>query len=523
MEDNADLNINFEVPDGLPRTKDELLERLREAKPSLSFFHEDKHIEVTHEDGCRVSLGQIFYRCEDGFVIGEVLYSHARIRDLRNPESEPYETIIPLVVYAVYNNDKLVERDLKPYVMVKKLMLNNKPILVEAKTKLSGAIETLMSLDAACRFKDGCEAPLWSEVYNEVKSEIRRFCNLDWDARLYDVVACWILATYFQEIFGVLPFLYPYGATGTGKTRLLKTAVFMARHGFLVTDPSESSLFRTAEALRPTLGIDEGLIGPAAWKLVRTAFKKGMYVPRVEKTRRDEFILGFFETFMPVAFSSTEMPKELGGCDADEARTIFIFMQQMPDPIGRDPEVWDFKALRDKLYLLRLGRANDVIQALRQVESLNLPFHGHEREVWFPLLTIAKIVGEEAYDNILGYAAELYGVKTQQQNRNEKIIIRAMLKLFRFNYAEALKLNPEAYIEYVEFTSSTLQSFIKEVLIEWGEYEEHMFLKQWDSRVIGRLLTRLGIFKRAKVGKSHYIITAKGLQNLYKRFFVGFV
>ncbi|MEM4454435.1 MAG: hypothetical protein QXT28_06985 [Thermofilaceae archaeon] len=522
MDDGPGSDISFRVPEELPKTKEELLERLREAKPSLSFFHEDKHIEVMHEDGCRVSLGQIFYRCEDGFIIGEVLYSHARIRDLRDLESEPYEAVIPLVAYAVYDGEgRLVARDLKPYVMVKKLMLNNRPVVVEAKTRLSGTLETLMSLDAACRFRDGCEPPAWSEVYGEVKAAIRRFCNLDWDARLYDVVACWVVATYFHEVFGVLPFLYPYGSTGTGKTRLLKTAVFMARHGFLVTDPSEATLFRTADALKPTLGIDEGLLGAAAWKLIRTAFKRGLYVPRVEKTRREEFILGFFETFMPVAFSSTELPRELGGCDADEARTIFIFMQQMPDPIGRDPEVWDFRALRDKLYLLRLGRANDVIQALRQVEASSLPFHGHEREVWLPLLAVARIMGEEAYASVLGYAAELYGVKAQQQNRNEKIIVRAILKLFRFNYSEALRINRNAYIEHVEFTSTALQGFIKEVLVEWGEYEEHLFPKQWDSRVIGRILTKLGIFRRLKSGRNYYTVTAAKLRQLFKQFYLG--
>jgi len=509
--------------EGLAKTKEELINKLKNAKPSLSWEHEGKIIQLLHEDGCRVSLGKIFYRHGDNFVIGEVFYAHAKVQNVEDIEGEPYETIMPIIAYAIYRDGVLSERDVKPYVMAKKLMLNDRPVIVEAKTRLAGTLETLMSLDAALAFKNGCEIPSWVEVYSEVKKGLKRFCNLDWDIRLYDVVSCWDVATYFQEIFGALPFLYPYGPTGTGKTRLLKAAVYTARHGFLVTDPSEATLFRTSEALKPSLGVDEGLIGSAAWKLIRTAFKRGLYVPRVEETKRNEFVVGLFETFMPVAFSSTELPRELGGCDADEARSIFIFMQQMPDPSGRDPEAWDFKDLRDKLYLLRLGRANEVIQALKQLESSNLPFYGHEREVWLPLLTIAKLVGDEVYNNVLSYAVELYGVKAQQQNRNEKIIIRAMLKLFRAKYAEALRLNSEAYIENVEFTSSTLQEFIKEVLQEWGEYEEHLFLKQWDNRVIGRLLTRLGIFKRAKVGKSHYIIAAKGLQSLFKRFFVGFV
>ncbi|MEM3056916.1 MAG: hypothetical protein QW639_06790 [Candidatus Bathyarchaeia archaeon] len=42
------------------------------------------------------------------------------------------------------------------------------------------------------------------------------------------------------------------------------TAVYLSRHGFVATDPSEASLYRTAEAFRPTLGIDESLLGREA-------------------------------------------------------------------------------------------------------------------------------------------------------------------------------------------------------------------------------------------------------------------
>ncbi|MEM1586750.1 MAG: hypothetical protein QXX99_00080 [Candidatus Bathyarchaeia archaeon] len=213
-----------------------------------------------------------------------------------------------------------------------------------------------------------------------------------------------------------------------------------------------------------------------AWRLVRAAFKRGSTVPRIEKTRKEEFVISLFEPYMPVAFSSTEMPKDLGGAEADESRAIF--MRQMPDPIGRDPEPWDFRAERDILYLLRLGKANNVVASLRVLEASGLPFKGHGREIWLLLLSIAKLIGPEVFQNVLSYALELTGIKEMQQYREEKTVIRAILLMYRAEYAEAVRLNRTAWLDYVEFTASELQSYIKSVLNDWGELDEHLFPKQ---------------------------------------------
>jgi len=401
----------------------------------LTFEGEGIKIQILNEDGVRVPASQLFYRFGDEMIVGEITYSHARVEKTvkgRGGKEEvvEYETIVPVLVWGHYFGGEILERDLKPYQLAKKLEVQDHPIMVELKARYSGTLETLMSLEVAQKFLRGESALSWEILFLKIKEALEKFVSFNWDSRLYDVVACWVLGTYFVEFFSTYPFLYAYGSQGAGKSRLITTTIYLSRHGFLVTDPSDASLYRVAEAFRPAMGIDESLLGKGAWKLIRTAFKKGLKVPRVEKTSKEEFILALFETYMLVAFASTERPSELGGSEADEARALFVFMQKAPDPIGRDPEAWDFTELRNQLYLLRLTRAPEVLAALRETETLDLKLYGHDREVWLPLFTIARLVGEDVYQNLKVYAEELGAIKKQFQYWEEKILLAAIAQLY---------------------------------------------------------------------------------------------
>ena len=497
----------------------------------LVFEDEEKRLKIMilSEDGVRVPASNLFYRFENEFIIGEITYCHAILSKEGLFESVEYETIVPVLVWARYKNGEIIERSIKPYQMAQKLEIAGKPILIELKTRYAGTLSTLMGLEVAKSFVDGvAEPPSWREIYESIVASIRSFVSYYWDERLYKVNACWIIATYFSEMWSAFPYLYYYASPGMGKSRAAKTTTYLSKHGFVVTDPSEASLYRMAEAFRPTLCIDESLLGNASWKIIRTAFKKGTMVPRVEKTSKEEFVLSLFETYMPVCFASTERPSEIGGSEADESRAIFIYMQRAPDPIGRDPESWDFQELRDKLYLLRLLRANDVIEALRKIESANLGLYGHDREVWLPILTIASLIGEDVYRDVLEYAMETIAIKEAYQYQNEKVILRAILFMYRNAYREAIeeaeargekRVNVE--VPYIAFKASDLRHYVKEALIFLGEFSEAGFNKYWTNHRIGIILTKMGLFKSARRGCSLYKVTAEDLRDLFKRYYAG--
>jgi len=485
----------------------------------LVFEEENLRITIRNEDGVRVPASQLYYRNggTGSFIIGELTYAYATVnktvRNKRGEEEEiEYETIEPVLVWAYYNSGALHERLIKPWRMAKTLEVEGRPVMIELRARYTGTLETLISLDTCLKFLDGGKAQPWGDLFSRIREALERFVSFPWDHRLYDVVACWVLGTYFSELFSTYPFLYVYGSQGSGKSRLLLTATYLSRHGFVVTDPSDASLYRVAEAFRPTMGIDESLLGKQAWKLIRTAFKKGLKVPRVEKTSREEFVLALFETYMPVAFASTERPIELGGSEADESRALFVFMQRAPDPIGRDPEPHDFTDLRNELYLLRLLKAPDVLEALKKLGTVDLKLYGHDREVWLPIFTIAKLIGEEVFENVKAYAEELIGKMKEFQYVEEKILIGAMYRLL---LASPPNLEGE---KVAEFKASDLLDHVREELTERGEFQEAVFTKYWTPRRLGRILTRMGLFRRILHGRRMYCVTPETLRGLAERY-----
>ncbi|MEM3872403.1 MAG: hypothetical protein QXE05_07585 [Nitrososphaeria archaeon] len=485
---------------------------------NLIFQGNGRIVQVLAEDGYRVNAAQLFFKHHNEVVVGEIFWAYCLIKEEEEDgeENEGRKAFLPFIVYAKHRDNVLVKVDIQPLMFLETIDVGGRIISLDLSTKVLSPLNTMISVDTARYLTDSDNSIgiSWKEVYETVKSEIKRFVCLDFDSRLYDVIACWIIATYFIEAFSAFPFLYFYGSSGTGKSRALLTSVYLARKGFIVTNPTDATLFRSSEALKPCMGVDESIIGRHIWKLIRTAFKKGILVPRLEKRgKKEEFVLMLFETYMPVAFAADEKPTELGGKDADESRIIFVFMRKEKDPIGRDPVPDDFKQTRDQLYILRLTKICDALKAKEEFEKMDLGLYGHERECWIPLFVIGKLVGEDVLNNLLNYALELKGIQSSTLHYEEKLIIRA------------IEIRREAYKgkeDIDKFKPSELLEYIKTALNERGEYDEKRFEKQWSSSRVGKILSRMRVFRppREKNGQP-YIVTEDKLIELKKHYGAG--
>ena len=106
---------------------------------------------------------------------------------------------------------------------------------------------------------------------------------LDMDKEYYNIVALWIIGTYFHKEFPSYPFLYFNAQKGSGKSRAMNLITFTSKDGTMMNSMTEAVLFRT----KGTLGIDEyeGMTRKGnenLRELLNSAYKKGIKIKRMK-------------------------------------------------------------------------------------------------------------------------------------------------------------------------------------------------------------------------------------------------
>ncbi|RLE89805.1 MAG: hypothetical protein DRN04_15890, partial [Thermoprotei archaeon] len=358
-------------------------------------------IEAT--DGLIVPIHGFIFQFGEELIAADVTYAYVRkIVETKKGEEKEVAAIEPLLVYAKYRNGIIVERNYVPPLAIKEPLVFNisgRPLRVEAKSIGLSKIATLMSIKTVKRFISGEDAKPFPELFSMVKSRLMRYVSFQWDPRLYDVVSCYILGTYFYDMFSAYPRIHFAGPYGAGKTRAMRTAAYMSRHGVAFFKPSDAAEYRSIEAYGPTIGVDEKAFSKDFELLAAAGYKRTGQVPRVTKAMKEKFILELFNVYAPVIFSLKEELSE-----TLKQKTIVITMQIVTDPsLERDdPEPWHLEDIREELYLARLTRAWEVSEVKK---SLKVPeLSGRPFELWFPLLVMAKLLGEDVYKNVLSYA-----------------------------------------------------------------------------------------------------------------------
>lgn len=202
------------------------------------------------------------------------------------------------------------------------------------------------------------------EIFNEIKAHIKYYVQLEEEGQ-YDVVACWIIATYFFEMFDAFGYLYLTGTKGCGKTKLLKTVATLAFNGKLNIGIKSASLFRSVHGSKLTLCLDE--IDANTLKndtdlneLLRGGYIKGHTVPRTERNEKT----GVFEVKQHELFSPKALCNITGIDDVIEDRAITIVMVRSDNKelSNRDVNMNDYKwqQTRNKLYLFMMEKFKDI-------------------------------------------------------------------------------------------------------------------------------------------------------------------
>lgn len=214
------------------------------------------------------------------------------------------------------------------------------------------------------------------EIFEEIKAHIKFYIQLE-DENQFDIVACWIIATYFFEMFDAFGYLYLTGTKGCGKTKLLKIVASLAFNGKMNVGIKSASLFRSVHGSKLTLCLDE--IDANTLKndtdlneLLRGGYMKGHSVPRVEKNAKT----GVFEVKQHELYSPKALCNITGIDDVIEDRAIPIVMVRANNEklSKNDANVNDLKwqQTRNKLYIYMMENFKDIEKNINAVKNFDL-------------------------------------------------------------------------------------------------------------------------------------------------------
>ena len=206
------------------------------------------------------------------------------------------------------------------------------------------------------------------EAYVLIKKVLRKYCDLD--ERYYNLVAIWIIGTYFHKEFISYPYLFFNAMKGSGKTRTLHLISNLMRRGKLQVNMSEAVLFRTAEhygfCIDEVERISSKEYAPLR-ELLNTAYKRGMNIERCKKRKIDgeeQYVIDTYKVFTPICFANIR-----GMDDVLGDRSIIITLEKSGnDTITRTLETFEFD--KDIASIKQILGSDSVIGAVSTAKGV---------------------------------------------------------------------------------------------------------------------------------------------------------
>jgi hypothetical protein len=268
--------------------------------------------------------------------------------------------------------------------------------------------ERLLSSAGLKAYAEGYR-PEPTAVFRQVKEVIGRF--IDFDHSLADqetmaeLIACYILATWFLDAFTVTGYLWPNGDRGSGKTQLLLVISQLAYLGYLVQASGSFAALRDLADYGATLAFDdaEELADPRSTSSEKRALllagnRRGSTIPLKEKDADQNWVTRHVNTFSFRLFSAIHLPDNVLA-----SRTIIVPLIRTPDRYRANADpleegLWPHqkRPLIDDLW--RLAVSN--LPILKQYEALvnqDARLTGRNLEPWRAVLATARWLDDSGW------------------------------------------------------------------------------------------------------------------------------
>jgi len=410
-----------------------------------------KRAGIEHKkDGTERTMGEFIF--DDSLLIKPKVFSQDKLND----NVLAFGFFLPREI-TMTNDDQIRKTQIMLPVLLcsdgEKLVECNEAML-EEKFKIKyhdipTRINLRLSLKAIQKYMKG-EYPSVEglELFNKIKGQYEKYLYFR-DSEFYDVHAIWDIGTYMFTLFSTFPLLEMRGVKETAKTKAMTVSSFTAFNATdIMINPSESSLFRETNDSRPTKYFDEAerlfffnknsgkYEADSRAELINAGYYKKGAVPRQEK-EGNKFVTKWYSCYSPTMISSIN---GLFGATESRAITHITTRVRKGDARGElDPTndesnpIW--QEIRNDLYIFALQNWKKVEKEYREFD-VNIEIRSRNLQLWKPLLSIAKVIGEEVYDRLTKFAVEISKQKSDDSLQEGSIDYEILEIIYDF-----LKIN----------------------------------------------------------------------------------
>jgi hypothetical protein len=266
-------------------------------------------------------------------------------------------------------------------------------------------------------------------VFDRVKSVIARF--IDFDRSLTDqetmsqMLACFVIGTWFLDAFSVAPYIWANGERGSGKTSLLLILVRLSYLGSSLSPSGSFAALRDLADYGATLGLDDAedltdpkKSDPDKRAILLSGNRKGITVPLKEpnpngqgwKTRE-------VNCYCPRIFSTIQRPDPTLSSRALIIPVVRTAQRSKGNADPLDDMQWpcDRQKLIDDLWAMALGYLPDM-SVFDKLVGEKSKLIGRDLQPWRAILSVAAWLDSMGVSSLWG-KIEALAAGTYQEER----------------------------------------------------------------------------------------------------------
>ena len=365
------------------------------------------------------------------------------------------------------------------------------------------------------------------ELFDRIKAQFSKYLWFN-EPAYYNIIPLWIIGTYCHDVFQAYPYLNLWGFKNTGKTKVMQLSAILAFNSEIFLNMTVASLFRIIEQDSPTLFIDEA---ENLWDdkhkgeddtsdivaCLNAGWMKGGEIPRIEKID-GELKINRFKVYCPKMFASIQGLK--GALDTRCIKIVMVRPEGQPaSQIWAADDDKDLLAIRDDLYPFMLSNWSLIKMFYSGNGEIKNDFGLENRDwqMWKPLLSIAKLVGDELFQEVGKYAKEDCDCNKEEsmdEDSWDSVVVQALLNIVTIDEKKVYSVKT--------IKTEVDKGFIEKSYFDGKGVEQFVYRKDRPtSRFIGRLLGKTGFRKHRTKTERGYWLTKKGVVHRFRSYVVG--